>query len=142
MLLTGGFDEALIRAVLYVTAADRMLDQRCALALNAARQHLMRLSLAAFKVLVRDQFFVLQLEHEQAVDALATLVPEANARKKLLQHVQAIVSAGDPPNAAERERLARLSQVLAVPMEKPTAPAMSGRSSATQANARPDAVLH
>jgi hypothetical protein len=142
MLLTGGFDAALTRAVLYVTAADRMLDQRCALALNAARQHLMRLSLAAFKVLVRDQFFVLQLEHEQAVDALATLVPEENAREKLLRHVQAIVSAGDPPSAAERERLARLSQVLAVPMEKPAAPAMSGRSSATRANARPDAVLH
>ena len=58
------------------------------------------------------------------------------------EHVQAIVSAGDPPSAAERERLARLSQVLAVPMEKPAAPAMSGRSYATRANARPDAVLH
>ena len=121
MLLTGGFDEAVTRAVLYVIAADRMLDQRCALALNAARQHLMRLSLAAFKVLVRDQFFVLQLEHEQAVDALATLVLKTDARKKLLQHVQMIVSAGNPPSAGERERLARLSQVLAVPMEKPAA---------------------
>jgi hypothetical protein len=142
MLLTGGFDEALTRAVLYVTAADRMLDQRCALALNAARQHLMRLSLAAFKVMVRDQFFVLLLEHEQAVEALATLVPKPDARKQLLQHVQAIVSAGDPPSAAEHERLARLSQVLAAPMEKPAVPAMSGRSSATRANANPDAVLH
>ena len=66
-------------------AADHMLDQRCALALNAARQHLMRLSLAAFKLLVRDQFFVLQLEQERAVDALATLVPEADARKELLR---------------------------------------------------------
>ncbi len=142
MLLTGGFDEALTRAVLYVTAADRMLDQRCALALNAARQHLMRLSLAAFKVLVRDQFFVLRLEHGQAVDALATLVPEADARKKLLQHVQAIVSAGDPPSVAERERLVRLSQVLAAPEEKPAAQPLSGRSSAARANARPDAVPH
>ena len=142
MLLTGGFDEALTRAVLYVTAADHMLDQRCAFALNAARQHLMRLSLAAFKVIVRDQFFVLQLEQERAVEALATLVPEADARKELLQHVQAIVSAGDPPSIAERERLARLSQVLAVPAEKPAAQTMSGRPAAARANARPDAVLH
>ena len=37
MLDTGGFDEALTRAVLYVIAADGVLDQRCALALNAAR---------------------------------------------------------------------------------------------------------
>ena len=61
-LQTGGFDEALTRAVLYVIAADRTLDQRCALALNVARQQLMHLSLAEFKVVVRDQFFVLQLE--------------------------------------------------------------------------------
>ena len=38
MLKTGGFDEALTRTVLYVLAANRMLDQRCALALNVARQ--------------------------------------------------------------------------------------------------------
>ena len=56
-LQTGGFDEALTRAVLYVIAAERMLDQRCALALNVARQKLMHLSLAEFKTLVRDQFF-------------------------------------------------------------------------------------
>ncbi len=45
-------DEALTRAVLYVLAANRTLDQRCALALNVARQELMRLSLAEFKVMV------------------------------------------------------------------------------------------
>ena len=89
----------------------------------------MHLSLAEFKVLVRDQFFVLQLEHERAVEALATLVPEADARKELLKQVHAIVGAGDPPNAAERDRLARLSQVLAVPIEKRGA-AISGRPSA------------
>ena len=76
------------------------------------------------------------------MDALASLVPEADARKKLLQHVQAIVSAGDPLSAAEHDRLARLSQVLAAPMEKPAAPATSGRPSATRATARPDAVVH
>ena len=81
MLETGGFDEALTRAVLYVIAANRVLDQRCALALNVARQQLMQLSLAEFKVLVRDQFFVLQLEPERAIDVLASLVPEADARK-------------------------------------------------------------
>ena len=80
-LQTGGFDEALTRAVLYVIAAERMLDQRCALALNVARQQLMHLSLAEFKVLVRDQFFVLQLEPERAVEVLPSLVPEADARK-------------------------------------------------------------
>jgi hypothetical protein len=127
-LLTGGFDEALTRAVLYVTEAERLVDQRCALALNVARQQLMRLSLDEFKALVRDQFFVLQLERERAVDALAALVPQADARKELLKQVRGIVGAGDPPTAAERDRLARLSQVLAVPIERPAAPATSRRT--------------
>ena len=132
-LLAGGFDEALTRAVLYVNAAERAFDQRCALALNVARKKLMHLSLAEFKVLVRDQFFVLQIERDRAVEALAALVPEADARKELLQQVQMIVSAGEPPIAAVRDRLAILSRVLAAPFEKPLALATSGRTAAVEA---------
>ncbi len=118
-LQTGGFNEALTRAVLYVIAADRTLDQRCALALNVARQQLMHLSLAKFKAVVRDQFFVLQLDGERAVEVLASMVPEADARKALLQQVHAIVGAGAAPTVAERGRLTRLSQVLSMPPAKP-----------------------
>ncbi len=117
-----------------------MVDQRCALALNVARQKLMHLSLAEFKALVRDQFFVLQLEGERAVEAIASMVPEADARKELLQQVQNIVGAGDPPLAAERDRLARLSQVLAMPIGKLAAPATPRGISAAGAAARPAAV--
>ncbi len=112
MLKTGGFDEALTRAVLYVMAADHAIDQRCALALNVARQRLMHLSLAQFKVLVRDQFFVLQLRPDRALEALASIVPEADARKELLTQVNAIIDAGGSPLATGRDRLARLAQVL------------------------------
>jgi len=111
-LKTGGFDEALTRAVLFVIAAERSLDERCAFALNAARKQFMHLSQDAFKALVRDQFFVLLLQRERAVEALADLVTEADARAQLLKQVDAIIRAGDPPTAAERERLARLAQVL------------------------------
>jgi hypothetical protein len=134
-LQTGGFDEALTRAVLYVTAAERMVDQRCALALNVARRQVMHLSLAEFKVLVRDQFFVLLLEPERAVEALASLVPEADARKALLEQVQTIIGAGDPPLAAERDRLARLSRVLPVPIEPPVASATAAGPSGARVRA-------
>ena len=60
-LRTGGFDEALIRAVLYVIAAERALDARSAFAISVAHQKLMARSLEAFKALVREQFFVLCL---------------------------------------------------------------------------------
>jgi Protein of unknown function (DUF3141) len=124
MLRIGGFDEALTRAVLYVLAADRVLDQRCALALNGARQQLMHLSLAKFKVMVRDQFFVLQLEPERAIEVLPSLVPKVDARMELLKPVHMIADAGDPLTAAENDRLNRLSQSFAVPAAKPAAPAL------------------
>ena len=74
------------------------------------------------------------------MEALASLVPEADARKELLKQVRAIVGAGDPPTAAERDRLARLSQVLAEPMEKPATPAASRRAAAAKDATRPVAA--
>ena len=142
MLKTGGFDEALTRTVLYVLAANRMLDQRCALALNVARQSLMHLSLAEFKILVRNQFFVLQLEPERAIEVLPFLIPDADARRTLLEQVRTIASAGDPLSAAEDGRLARLSQLLAVPPEKRAVSATSGRPAGSRTPAKTDAVLH
>jgi hypothetical protein len=136
LLRTGGFDEALTRAVLYVFADDRIFDQRCALALNVARHHLMHLSLAAFKALVRNQFFVLQLEREQAVNALAFLVPAMNARRELLKHVHMIVDAGGAPIAAERERLDRLSNVMAGPAEKKMTPVVANRAPSVRRTVR------
>jgi len=127
-LQSGGFDEALSRAVLYVAAGERMIDQRCALALNVARKTLMHLSLAEFKALLRDQSFVLQLERERAVEALAVMVPQAQARKDLLKQVNAIVSAGDLPLATERDRLSRLAEVLGLPIEQPMALETSGET--------------
>jgi hypothetical protein len=112
-----------------------MVDQRCALALNVARQQLMHLSVVEFKVLVRDQFFVLLLEPERAVEALASLVPEADARKALLEQVQTIIGAGDPPLAAERDRLARLTRVLPVPIEPPVASATAAGPSGARVRA-------
>jgi hypothetical protein len=141
-LETGGFDEALTRTVLYVLAANRSLDQRCALALNVARQQLMRLSLAEFKVMVRDQFFILQLEPERAIEVLPSLLPKADDRTELLKQVRMIAGAGDPLSAAEDDRLIRLSQVLAMPTAKPPTPPTSGRSIGPRATARPDVVLH
>ena len=118
-LTTGGFDDALTRALLYVFAADRALDQRCALALNARRQQLMRYSLSEVKTRVRDQFFVLQLERERAVDALPVMVSAPEERRELLRQLREILAAAGPSSAAERERLARLSAVLAVPVARP-----------------------
>ena len=121
-LHSGGFNEALTRAVLYVSSAERMVDQRCALALNVARQQLMHLPLAEFKSLVQEQFFVLLADREPAVEALGLMVPEADARTALLAQVQTIIGASDPVLAAAHGRLDRLARVLELPMGQSGAP--------------------
>ena len=119
MLRSGGFDEALIRAALYVSEADQSIDEGSALALNAVRQKLMPLPLDAFKSLVRNQFFVLQLEGDDAIEALADMVPDSAARRDLIRYVDTV--AGDAPTAAMRDRLARLSAVLPITASEPAA---------------------
>jgi len=79
----------------------------------------MRYSLADVKARVRDQFFVLQHERERAVDALAVMVSAPEERRELMRQLREILAAAGPPSAAERERLARLSAVLTVPVTQP-----------------------
>jgi hypothetical protein len=109
---TGGFDEALTRSVLFVIAGDGIFDQRCALALNNARKQLLRLSLEGFKALVRQQSYVLLLEPDRSVAAIASLVPDPEDRDELLKQVRTIIGAAGAPVPAERDRIAQLAQAL------------------------------
>ena len=55
---------------------------------------------------------MLLVERERAIGVLGSLVPEEDARKELLEQVNAIVGAAGPLTPAERVRIDRLSQVL------------------------------
>ena len=68
------------------------------------------------------------------------MVPDAAARKELLEQVQAILGAGGFPIAEKRDRLNRVSQVLAIPIAKLVAPAASGQTAADNVVIRPAAV--
>jgi hypothetical protein len=111
-LLSGGYDEALVRAVFFVIGADGPIDHRGAHALGNVRGRFLGLSIAAFKKLVQEQVAILALEPIRAVYALAGMVPQPDARRKLLDQVEAIVTAGGPANAATSERLAHLAKSL------------------------------
>jgi hypothetical protein len=115
---TGGFDEALVRAVLFVMSDDLVFDQRSALAMNILRQQSMHLSLAAFKTLVRQQAFVLHQNPGKAAMALASMVPQTDKRKALLRQAEAIVSGSGAITAADAHQIALLSRVLLITDEK------------------------
>ena len=139
-IASGGFNEAVVRSVLYVFEADRSCDQRSAYALNLARQSLMHLSLLEFKLLVRDQFSVLQLDREQAVLAIPLMVQEPVLRNQLLEHVHAIVDVGEPLVRDASEFLARLASMLATPHAARIAPKKSTQPSVAAKAKKPRAT--
>jgi len=63
---------------------------------------------------VREQFYVLRLEGERAIEVLGSLVEQPDARRELLGQVSEIIGAGGAPSAAETVRLERLADLLAV----------------------------
>ncbi|WP_238122751.1 MULTISPECIES: DUF3141 domain-containing protein [unclassified Xanthobacter] len=113
-LCDGGFNAALVRAALFVISAARVLDESAARSLNEARQNLLQLSLADFKALVREQYYILLLEREQAVEAIATLVQDPAQRQELVNTVAAAAAADGRLTLAERERVEKLAAILQV----------------------------
>lgn len=110
----GGFNEALVRAVLFVLSAERTLDEHSAAALNEARQRLMRLTFEDFKQLVREQYYILLLNRHRgaALEALATLVPEQGARQELVDQVASIIGANGGLSSLESQHLSKLASLL------------------------------
>ncbi len=81
----GGLREAAIRGLLYVGSARGMVDERSLEALAQRSPQTTsgaRLTLAEFKMLVREQFFMLLLDREGALAAIPKLLPDnAKARQ-------------------------------------------------------------
>ncbi|MDQ0506708.1 DUF3141 domain-containing protein [Xanthobacter agilis] len=115
----GGFNAALVRAALYVISAVRSMDESAAKSLNNARKRLTQLSLDEFKGLVREQFYILLLERQAAVDAIAEMVSDPAQRQELVNTVAVIAAADGAYTQAERERVERLAALLSVAVPKP-----------------------
>ncbi len=93
---SGGLREAGIRALLYVGSARGMVDERSLEALRRLRQtdESARITLPEFKMLVREQFFMLLLDREAALAAIPKLLPESmDERRKAFAALQEVLSA-------------------------------------------------
>ena len=79
---SGGLRECVIRGLLYVGMARGMVDERSLEALRRARagDAASRLTLAQFKTIVREQFFMLLLEPEASLAAIPKLLPPSEDR--------------------------------------------------------------
>ncbi|WFU66777.1 DUF3141 domain-containing protein [Bradyrhizobium brasilense] len=93
---SGGMREAGIRALLYVGSARGMVDERSLEALRRLRQadEAARVTLAEFKMLVCEQFFMLLLDRESALAAIPKLLPDnMDERRRAFAAIQDVLSA-------------------------------------------------
>jgi len=113
---TGGLLECAIRGLIYVGMARGGPDPRAFQTIRRMRQDYpaaSRLTLAAFKAMVRDQYFMLLIDQEAALAAIpALLPPEADLRRKAFNAITKVLSAPGEITGEAAARLAHLAQLF------------------------------
>ncbi|MCP3410245.1 DUF3141 domain-containing protein [Bradyrhizobium sp. CCGB01] len=113
----GGLREAALRALLYVGSARGMVDERSIEALRRARREHggERMSLPEFKMLVREQFFMLLLDREGALAAIPKLLPDdVNQRRTAFALIRDVLSASEDITGERASRLTRIASLFGV----------------------------
>lgn len=113
----GGLREAALRALLYVGSARGMVDERSIEALRRARREHggERMSLPEFKMLVREQFFMLLLDQEGALAAIPKLLPDdVNQRRTAFALIRDVLSASEDITGERASRLTRIAGLFGV----------------------------
>jgi hypothetical protein len=111
---TGGLHEALIRSALYIGMIRGRVDERGFGMIKRIRESREGnvLSLAEFKKMVREQFFMLLLDQKAAVGAIPALLPaDPVLRRDALDLIQRVLSAS---GELKGEAIARLEEVRAL----------------------------
>lgn len=119
----GGLPEAGIRGLLYVGSARGMVDERSLEALRRLRRNdtTSRMTLPQFKMLVREQFFMLVLDQEAALAAIPKLLPD-NARecRATFDAIREVLSASAAISGEVAKRLNRVGELFGIKAAGPS----------------------
>jgi hypothetical protein len=112
---SGGLRECIVRGMLYAGMKRGGVDERALAALRRLRMNDQgpRLTLAEFKAMVREQFFLLLVDQEAALAAIPKMLPaSADQRRAGLNAITEVLSAsGEIPNEVG-QRLAEIERLF------------------------------
>jgi hypothetical protein len=111
----GGFVEAMVRIFIAVTGANRMLDKRqfaAAETIVQSNPRLRRLSAQHYKVMIKEQARVLELDPDLALEGLAQLLPAQKDRFEALRLAKQITGADAASDHHEQTMLVRIAKIL------------------------------
>jgi hypothetical protein len=111
-ITSGGLREAMVRAMLYIGMARGNVDERGFEAIRrmrlASTDH-QKLTLAEFKQMVREQFFMLLIDQEATLAAIPSLLPPgADERKTALAALHEVAAASGTLVGEAAERMKRI----------------------------------
>jgi hypothetical protein len=118
----GGAVEAATRAMLYARMEEGRLDERSITALRQIKteHESLQVGLARFKEIVREQFMLLLLHRDRALETLPKLLPASRKeRAALLELVRRVVTAAGPLPEAGRHRMALIESLFMGEAAKP-----------------------
>jgi hypothetical protein len=116
---SGGLRECGIRALLYVGMARGMADERGLEALRRMRREdtASRMTLSEFKMLVREQFFML-LDQEASLAAIPEMLPhDMEQRRAAFDVIREVLSAGGKISSETAKRLDYVARLFGVDPE-------------------------
>jgi hypothetical protein len=129
----GHLPEAVLRALVYIRKAEGVIDERGFTALKmirAAQPVPKRMSLARFKEVLREQFLLVYLDEERAIQTLPALIGDDPVlRKSGIEVLHEVLAATGTESDEGRRRLARIEALFDVkpkPKKLETAEATHG----------------
>jgi hypothetical protein len=114
-IAAGGLREGLLRAMLYVGMPRAAVDERGIEALRRMRasDSARKMTLAEFKAMVREQFFMLLIDEEAALAAIPDLLPkELDTRRKAFGMLREVLSAAGEIHGEVADRLRQMARLF------------------------------
>jgi pimeloyl-ACP methyl ester carboxylesterase len=111
----GGSHEAVMRSVIHVMGGAPATDERNFNRLRASRAELEpEIQVADFKHLMREQFFILKLDREAALEAIPTLLKGQTAEQidDYLAHIEHVLVASGELSSHAADRFARIQTLF------------------------------
>jgi hypothetical protein len=111
----GGSHEAVMRSVIHVMGGAPATDERNFNRLRASRAELEpEIQLADFKHLMREQFFILKLDREAALEAIPTLLKGQTAEQidDYLAHIEHVLAASGELSSHAADRFAHIQTLF------------------------------
>jgi hypothetical protein len=109
----GGLREAVIRSLLYVGVTEASIDERGFEISRRLREQYGNMSLSDFKALVREQFNMLLIDQEAALEAIPSMLPsDAETRRKAYDLIKQVLAARGGKSLEQDKRFDEIARLF------------------------------